>query len=437
MVSLYELNILLDLAGILFCAVCMLVVAAWRRLLCASARHLLSILGANTLVLLSNCVGLLYKGQPGARIHLLLCASNFLEFAGGYLLSMAATYYIFSCVERSGPPLTALRRFCRPYFAAILALLVISQFTGLYYTIGADNVYQRGALFPLSIVVSVGTMAMDLAVTWKNRRRLHRREFISFMLYVLLPACALVVDALFYGLYTFRASTTLAIVLMFLLMLVTQVERHMDNERQLADMKVLLTISQIQPHFLYNALAAIQYLCRSDPAAASEAVEDFSCYLRGNLSALTTNHPIPFAVEMRHVTHYLALEQRRFGERLCVRTELAETGFSLPPLTVQPLVENAVRYGTGRQLSGVHLTIASWAEEDGYCVRVSDDGPGFDPERYHEDGAPHLGIDSVRSRLASMCGGSLTIASHPGGGTQALIRIPCAPQPRQEGRSAR
>lgn len=210
MVSLYELNILLDLAGILFCAVCMLVVAAWRRLLCASARHLLSILGANTLVLLSNCVGLLYKGQPGARIHLLLCASNFLEFAGGYLLSMAATYYIFSCVERSGPP-----------------------------------------------------------------------------------------------------------------------------------------------------------------------------------------------------------------------------------LTVQPLVENAVRYGTGRQLSGVHLTIASWAEEDGYCVRVSDDGPGFDPERYHEDGAPHLGIDSVRSRLASMCGGSLTIASHPGGGTQALIRIPCAPQPRQEGRSAR
>ena len=98
--------------------------------------------------------------------------------------------------------------------------------------------------------------------------------------------------------------------------------------------------------------------------------------------------------------------------------------FFLPPLTVQPLVENAVNYGISDLPEGGIVTISTEENDGFYEIRVSDNGVGFDPETVPEDGRSHLGIMNVRSRLNIMCHGTLEIQSSRGNGTVAIIRIP-------------
>lgn len=422
-----EFNIILDLAGVLFCGVCAVVVFIWRRMLGTPGRYFLAFLVTDMLLLAANGAGLYLKGRPGEAVHVLLRATNYLEFAASNLLCAAVTRYLFECVKGAGGRAPG-RWVCTAYLAVTLTLLTVSQFNGMYYTIDAQNCYQRGRLYALSLLGGACMVPLDLYLVLKNRRRMSKRETVSFLNYLLLPAAGLLIDSRLYGFYSTRVATTVALGVAFVLMLATQVERFMAQERSLSEMKVRMLISQIQPHFLYNALAAIQYLCRTEPDAAAQAVEDFSCYLRGNMNILTTDHPIPLAAEIEHVRHYLALEKRRFGERLRVSMHLETTDFQVPPLSVQPLVENAVRCGMAAKMEGVRIEIAAWAEADEYVVRITDDGVGFDPAHYREDGAQHTGIDGVRGRLAAMCGGTLTLDSRPGQGTRAEIRIPRAPR---------
>ena len=122
-------------------------------------------------------------------------------------------------------------------------------------------------------------------------------------------------------------------------------QHTLQMERELQNSRISIMLSQIKPHFLYNALTVIQALCSIDPAAAENAVSEFSDYLRGNMSALTEEKLIPFLKELEHTKHYLTLEQLRFGDQLQVEYDLGPTGFQLPALSLQPLVENAIRHG--------------------------------------------------------------------------------------------
>jgi LytS/YehU family sensor histidine kinase len=183
-------------------------------------------------------------------------------------------------------------------------------------------------------------------------------------------------------------------------------------------------LSQIQPHFLYNALTAIGKLCELDPPKAKTAVFNFAHYLRGNMDSLTENQLIHFSKEMDHVRYYLWLEEMRFSHRLGVVYEIEAADFSLPALTIQPIVENAVRYGLMKHHAGGTVTICAEEMENCWRVTVTDDGVGFDPSKPKQDGRSHVGIENVRRRLAAMCSGTLTVTSAPGVGTKATIEIP-------------
>ena len=200
-----------------------------------------------------------------------------------------------------------------------------------------------------------------------------------------------------------------------------------EHERALqAEQRIQIMMTQIQPHFLYNALTVIQSLCRSDPAQAEEATVQFANYLRGNMDALQTNAPIPFARELEHTREYLALEQMRFEDKLNVRYDIPCQSFTLPILTLQPIVENAVRHGVRGNADGRGEVVISTREyADRYEITVTDNGPGFDPEKQKKDtGKSHVGLQNVRERLAQMCGGSLRVESAPGAGTAVTITLP-------------
>ncbi len=195
-------------------------------------------------------------------------------------------------------------------------------------------------------------------------------------------------------------------------------------ENELTQNRIAIMLSQIQPHFLYNTLVVIKQLCDIDPKAAKETVSEFSDYLRANLDSLTRIQPIPFEKELEHVKNYLALEKKRFGGRVRVVWELSATEFLIPALTVQAIVENAVRYGITKKEEGGSVTVRTAQTDAETIITVSDDGAGFDPDRPPQDGRSHVGIENVRSRLASACGGALDIQSTVGVGTTVTLRLP-------------
>ena len=193
---------------------------------------------------------------------------------------------------------------------------------------------------------------------------------------------------------------------------------------ELAENRISIMLSQIQPHFLYNSLNTIYGLCEKDPTAAKKAVSDFADYLRGNMDSLTRKSPVPFETELRLLKAYLSLEQMRFKKKLNIVWDIQTDSFMIPSLTVQPLAENAVKHGICKSEKVGTVKISSRELDDCYEIEVSDDGVGFDVNETKNDGKSHLGIENVRSRLWKMCGAELEITSEPGKGTSAVIRLP-------------
>ena len=204
----------------------------------------------------------------------------------------------------------------------------------------------------------------------------------------------------------------------------TYMEEKLQTERKLSESRISIMLSQIQPHFLYNALAVISRLCDKDPAEAKKATISFSNYLRANMNLLERTEPIPFENELNHTISFLNLEKAMYGEALNVIYDVQEKYFRLPALTMQPIVENAVKHGIGKKEGGGTVTISTREDENNYLVIISDDGTGFEQGKIADDGQQHIGINNVRLRLSAQCGGSLEIESKTGAGTTAKIIIP-------------
>ena len=205
--------------------------------------------------------------------------------------------------------------------------------------------------------------------------------------------------------------------------------KSMEAEKQAMELKIQeshisIMLSQIQPHFLYNTLNSIYYLCETNPMRAKYMVNSFSEYLRNNLSSLEETGLISFETELSHIKTYLDIEKVRFEDTLEIEYDIQCIDFSLPVLTVQPIVENAVKHGTSKKRGGGKVTISTFEEKGNYVIKVSDTGCGFDPTKSKDDGKRHVGIENVKQRLSNMCEGSLTIESKVGVGTVATIKIP-------------
>ena len=193
-------------------------------------------------------------------------------------------------------------------------------------------------------------------------------------------------------------------------------------EAELKESRVAIMLSQIQPHFIYNTLGTIERMCLKDPQKANELVRNFSLYLRGNFSELDSVVPIRFAEELKHVEHYVNIEKVRFPD-MNIEYDVEATEFVLPALSVQPLVENAIKHGLMRLETGGKVLIRSYETPTHFCVEVKDDGVGFDTTQPIDE-KKHVGLRNIRGRLNAMVDGDLILESKPGVGTKAVIKIP-------------
>ena len=197
-------------------------------------------------------------------------------------------------------------------------------------------------------------------------------------------------------------------------------------ERQLKESRAELMTSQIRPHFIYNTLNSIRALIRIDPDGAYKAVYDFSTYLRANLSAADQRETISFREELEHIRAYINIEKIRFEDRLKVEFDIKSDAFQVPPLSVQPLVENAIKHGVCKKIQGGTVWVRSYKENEGYVVQVEDDGAGFDPEAVERQEKEHLsmGLRNIRFRIGEISGGTMEIESRTGEGTKVTLHFP-------------
>lgn len=211
-------------------------------------------------------------------------------------------------------------------------------------------------------------------------------------------------------------------------------ERRMERQKgdiekrdaAIRNLQTSIALSQIKPHFLYNSLNTIYVLCGKDLAKGRQAISDLSDYLRINIGSIDSKLPIPFEKELEHVKKYLALEQLRFPDEFTVSILTPVTDFSLPALTIQPIVENAVRHGVVPKGEGGIILITTRETRTHFVISVTDNGPGYEPNltEPEKDPGKHVGIRNVQERLQRMCSGDLEINSTIGYGTEAIIRIP-------------
>ena len=338
---------------------------------------------------------------------------------------MLTVYLLHCCGETMRR--SKLLRTVLGLWAVYVVLLVSAELTGVLTYHVSDNYYYRGPLYPLMLLPIVAILLLNLAGVMRRRAQFSQKAFLSFLI-AIAPMTAAMLAQMFADVFPLLdigyVSSALA---MYGLILSDQIEQSLSQQRENARLQTEIMHSQIQPHFLYNTLGAIQELCDSDPKAAGAATAKFSRYLQGNMMSLAESGATAFEVELKHTKAYLELEQLRFMDKLIVRYEITCTDFELPTLTLQPIAENAVRHGARGKKKGAGTVILATREyPDRWEITVTDDGPGFDPEAptLRNDGRAHIGIQNVRERLRSISGGDLRIESEIGKGTKATIILP-------------
>lgn len=275
----------------------------------------------------------------------------------------------------------------------------------------------------ISAVISVPALIYDSIKFPKPAKEQHNKA----LLFICVPGALADIVLFYFSGDSARLSFTLAAHLIYVIVVGSQtLIRANRQEMELEKSRTAVMRSQIQPHFLFNSLTAIAMLCEKDPSLAKETAITFADYYRGNLRAIDRTEPIPFQQELEHLKMYLFIQKQRFGDYLKVVFDIETTDFLIPALSIQPLVENAVKHGIGVKEDGGTVTITVREHADSFQITISDDGVGFDPHSIDNRDRQHVGLDNVRNRLLLMCDATLSIHSVLGKGTSITISLPKA-----------
>ncbi len=302
-----------------------------------------------------------------------------------------------------------------------IVLLIIAQFTDVFYQITPNNEIQRGPLFPLLLFPIVVIMLFDIVGIFVIRKKLLKGYFISFLVY-LFPLTVVTILHMFFSL-----DLLIVIVLglwaltILVLMVKESTKKYLKQQKEIANQRANILMLQMRPHFIYNTMTSIYHLCELDPLKAKQVTFDFTTYLRKNFAAIASDETISFVDELEHTRAYLAVEQAQFEDNLFVDFDTPHTLFRVPPLTLQPIVENAVKHGMISSNKPIHITIKTRQTDTANEIIVEDDGPGY---KKTDNNEPHIALNNLYQRLEMMCKGTLDISSNSEGGTLVKITIP-------------
>ena len=416
-------NIALDILGIILSLIPIVYLISNHRYQQKLNQYFLGVAVSNIFMIVGDLADWLIQDAAEPSVKLLLTLFTVVFYvASAFVLYFFAGYmgeYLKLPVRVKKLYLTVIAVVC----GAQVFFAVISPFTDSIFYV-SDRGYQRGSLFIISQLIPLFCYILFTVLVIVYRKRLNWREVVFFLLYIFVPLGGGAIQMFLRGVAVVNIGVALA--LLFILVNI-QFEHEITlrkQEKKLAELRIDIMLSQIQPHFLYNVLTGIRTLCEMDPIRAGESIGTFSKFLRANMESLTNKSPIPFEQELAHTRSYLYLEQQRFEDKLNIIYEINTTAFTIPPLTLQPIVENAVRHGIMKKKDGGILTIRSEETDSAYMVTVIDDGVGFSVEQRKTAEYAHIGIENVKNRLNALCGGTIEVQSEPQNGTTVTICVP-------------
>ena len=313
--------------------------------------------------------------------------------------------------------------------AGINALLYFtSPYTKLCFEIREfDFAALRGPLYFTCFLIS-GLLLLELIIrTILRYRETRRLEQLIPVSVALIIAASVALDMSVGMAQQPISFLTMAIVIgsvFYYIWLHLQFVREHEKDLMAAQ-RIQIMMTQIQPHFLFNALNTIRALYAKDPPLADRTLEDFSTYLRQNLESLSQTDLIPITKELEHTRLYAEIEMLRFPN-VRVEYRIDDESFTIPALTIQPLVENAIRHGVRSRKDGL-VTGSTFREAGAHRVTIEDNGTGFDPKQDGLSEETHIGLENVKNRVEQMCGGTMILKSAVGEGTSVTIRIPDVP----------
>ena len=321
-------------------------------------------------------------------------------------------------------------------------LLIATPFTETIYSIDENNTYVRAWGYYIWQGVTIASFVFILVVLLAQRKNVDK-----YIKHVFIVAAIVPVFGITGGLFVSKVSlnnimVTLSALLIYMIYernkteitvqnayelektRVELIEKQLvieQNKQELQENKIRLLVAQIQPHFIFNSLMALQAKCTDNPELYN-GINSFGKYLRANFEAMTDNDLIPFTDELKNIKAYVHLEMMNYGDKLRVEYDIELDQFMLPAFCVEPLVENAIRYGVGTYEKGGLVQIMVRDEPDCIQIEVKDDGSGGNRLTDAQEGRKSIGLENVRLRLKALDMGELSV-SQDESGTSAVIRL--------------
>lgn len=375
----------------------------------------------NALVLLADMGTLVFANDGNTLV--LLRISVILQGSLTYISISGFNLYVDKLITR--------KRGKRPVFRAVpFAICVImilfwitSLLHGYAFRISNDGVYSQGQLFFFVVLIGcILVIFIFFRIIYNHINGvLDVNVCIALYILIIIPFVTLFPALMCQCMSMLYGAITVSYLIMFIAIHVTKEQSIVEKKMDDTIMQTDLIISELQPHFIFNSLTNIKYLIKKNPELAIDAMDKFTKYLRRNLDTITDQDLITFEEELEHTRTYLWLEQLRFGD-LKIEYSIDEDQFLIPPLSLQPVVENAVRHGVTKKVGGGTIKIYVREMEDCYKITVKDDGIGFNAKELDEE-IVNAGIHDIRKRLYEMNKSKLSIASTEGVGTTVTYLI--------------
>ena len=416
-----------EMWGALFSLVGLLIVFLTRYFDKVGSRKLMLVLLCSALLMISDGLAWLFRGNPSEAGYYVVRIANFCSFFFGFLIMPLAAQYISHLIYvRSNGIKLYWEIFEWGIFFVGAAALIVNEFVPFIYSFDNTNTYQRMPYFfwiPgfIAFVGAVITLSVVIAYH-KYMMALENAAIISFLS---LPIIAIILQIVFYGISFANLAIVISTVILFVSYESYFAQYLVNKEKQVNEDKLRMVNRQMHPHFVFNSLALIRHQCLTDPEEAAQTINEFSAYLRSTTELLTESECISFERELDIVRHYVNILQKRYDKILDVQYDVRDSEFDVPPFSVQTLVENALHHGiSDGQLEGGRVIISSEKINKKHIVIVEDNGNGFDTAILDKDNSHSVGIRNTKERITAMCDGTLSIESAPGKGTKITMMIP-------------
>ncbi len=366
-------------------------------------------------------------------VYLSFCIIKIYYTSDPFIMASYTTFYIMNNIEVVLLSMYTLYYIVMPHnkkkhaliisiflFIIFVVLDIVNLFTGIFFY-SENGEYMRSKTMILSQGYQFIAFSTVLLVTFINNS-IKIREKIAFAIYCVLPLISILIQNVLKGYAIAYATIIISVEILFFFVNVQKNIELAEQQEKTKDAQIKIMLSQIQPHFIYNSLSSISTLIDIDPEKAQRSLDDFTEYLRMNLSSITKDKSIPFKEELKHIETYVALEKLRFNDRIHIVYDLGVIDFKVPTLTIQPLVENAIKHGILKKIEGGTVTLTTYETDTCYVVEIKDDGIGFDISEIDFDEG-HFGLKNISYRISKTCDGDLSISSKVNVGTKITVKF--------------